>query len=118
MRRGRGPQRSVGEAVRAVVRERRVAHAERVEAPQVGDAVADLVQAFDAEGGDELALVEGGEGGGGVDLGGELGGVEGLETGDEVDLLEGGLDDLGLLVWCISVGGISWGTYWEHRCRH
>lgn len=95
---GRGPERGVGEAVWAVVREGGVADTESVEAAQVGDAVADLVEAFNSEWRDELGLVEGGKGGGGVDLGRELGGVEGLEPGDEVDLLDGGLNDLEVLV--------------------
>lgn len=92
--RGRGgPERGVGEAVGAVVGEGDIADAEVVEAAQVGDAVANLVQALDTERGDELALLESGQGVGRVHFGRELGWVEGLKACHEIDLLKGGLDD-------------------------
>lgn len=47
---GRGrPERGIGEAVGAIMREGDITDAELVEATQVGNAVADLMQALDAE---------------------------------------------------------------------
>lgn len=54
---------------------------------QGGGGVADLVEAFDGEGGDELVRVEVGEGGCAVGGWGEVGGVEGLEAAEEVELV-------------------------------
>jgi hypothetical protein len=76
------------------VRQRGVADAEGVELPQRGGRVADLVEAFDPQRGDELAAAEVVEGGAaGEGWRGEDGGVGLAEAGDEVDLLEGLLDD-------------------------
>lgn len=82
------PERGVGEDVAAVVRQGRVADAEGVEPPQVGHRVADLVQALDAEGRDQLALREGRLGGRAVQDAGEGVGVRGLQARDHVDLLQ------------------------------
>ena len=64
----------------AVVGESCVTHAKRVEVAQVGDGVADLVEAFNGDRGDELACAEVGEGGSAVGWMGEVGGVQGLEA--------------------------------------
>lgn len=53
---------------------------------KVGEGVADLVQAFDAKGRDQLASFEGGEGGTAVWWRGEGLWVGCLETGENVDL--------------------------------
>lgn len=65
-----------------------------MELPQGGGRVADLVEAFDAERGDEAPVVEVVEGVLARDgLRGKDGGVGLAEAGDKVDLLEGLLDD-------------------------
>jgi hypothetical protein len=46
-----------------------------------------LVEAFDGEGGDELVGAEVGEGGCAVGGWGEVGGVEGLEAAEDVELV-------------------------------
>jgi len=65
----------VGVDVVAVVGEGCVADAERVVVAEVGDGVADLVEALDCEGGDELAGFEVGDGGFAVWGWGEVGWV-------------------------------------------
>ena len=90
------PKGGVGEAVAAVVSEGGVADAKGVELPQGGGRVADLVEAFNAERGDEAAVVELLEGVlAGEGWRGEDGGVGLAEARDEIDLLEGLLDDCG-----------------------
>lgn len=49
----------IGETIVAVVSECCIANAEGVVVPEVGDGIADLVEAFYCEGGDELAGFEG-----------------------------------------------------------
>tara|TARA_R110002060_G_scaffold31110_1_gene41701 strand:- start:432 stop:632 length:201 start_codon:yes stop_codon:yes gene_type:complete len=56
---------------------------------EVGEGIADLMEAFYAEGGDEVFGCEVGEGGAAVGGRGEGGGVGGLETGEEVNLRVG-----------------------------
>ena len=56
---------------------------------EVGETVADLVEAFDYVGGDHVAGVEVGEGGAGVGGWGEVVGVGELETAEEVELSVG-----------------------------
>lgn len=60
---------------------------------QGADAVADLVQAFDSQGGDELGIAEGVDGrlvGGSW---GEVFGIEGVEAVVEIYLFDGLFDD-------------------------
>jgi len=56
----------IGIDVVAVVCEGGISDAEGVEEAEVRDRVADLMETFDGEGGDELASSEGSEGGGAV----------------------------------------------------
>ena len=79
---------SVSVLVVAVVRQGGVADAEGVEAPQVRDRVADLVQALDAQGRDDLALGEGLHGGAAVDDGREDVRVGLAQPVDEIYLLQ------------------------------
>lgn len=57
------------------------------------DGVADLMQAFNDDGGDVAAFSEGAESGGAVRSGGEVFGVFGGETVIQIKLLKGCLDD-------------------------
>ena len=63
---------------------------------EVGDGIADLVEAFDCEGRDEETGFEGLEGGGAVWWEGEMGWVSGLKAGQEVNLGECESDGLGM----------------------
>lgn len=61
----------VGVLVVAVVRESCVANTERVVVPEIRGTIANLVKAFDCNGGDKLGGAEVREGGGGVGWGGD-----------------------------------------------
>ena len=87
----------VGVDVVAVMGEGCVAHAEGVVAAEGRGGVADLVEAFDGEGGDELVGAEVGEGGCAVGGWGEVGGVDGLEAAEEVELAVCCCDGWGVL---------------------
>lgn len=91
----------VGVGVVAVVGEGCVAHAEGVVGAEGRGGVADLVEAFDGEGGDELVRAEVREGGCAVGRWGEVGGVEGLEAAEEVELVVCCCDGWGVLGWDI-----------------
>lgn len=84
---------SIRVLVVAVVREGGVSNAEITEQPQVGCRVADLMQAFNAHGGDDFALAKGPKRAGAVRLLCKVIG-EGLEdSGRDIDLVEGVLDN-------------------------
>lgn len=70
-----------------------VADAEFVVEAECGEGVADLVEAFDDDGGDEVAGGEGELGGLAVGGEGEVFGVEGGEAVVGVEGFEGGFDD-------------------------
>ncbi|KAB8336930.1 hypothetical protein FH972_021235 [Carpinus fangiana] len=83
----------VGVGIVAVPGQGGVAHAELVVETEVGEGVADLVQAFDGEGRDELASLEVAFGRFGVGGRGEGGGIELLQAVEGIKLAQSGADD-------------------------
>lgn len=92
---------------------------------QGGGGVADLVEAFDGEGGDELVRAEVGEGGRAVGGWREVGGVEGLEAAEEVELVVCCCDGWGVLgcdfnecegVLSMDIVGVLHSTASEMKC--
>lgn len=99
-----GPERRIGVLVSAVVRQSRIAHAQRMVGPQIGDPVSDLVKALDAQGRDELALLERSQSVAAVQVRREVIGVRKLQPVDQINLLEGILDGFGTrleLAWTL-----------------
>lgn len=84
--------RSISKLVVTVMGKGSVAGAEFMELAEVGDGIANLVQALDTERGDELALLESLHGGGTVDFLREVIWVGLLHPRHDVDLIKGELN--------------------------
>lgn len=81
-------QGGIGKLVVAVVRQRRIPHAEIVKQTQVAGQVGNLVKAFDAQGRNQLRAAECADGAGAVDVRRKVMGIGGEEPLHDVDLLQ------------------------------
>ncbi|KAI6755291.1 hypothetical protein HG531_004397 [Fusarium graminearum] len=88
-----------------------IANTELIELAKVGCFVANLVQSLNAEWRDQLALLEGLEGVGAVDLFGEMTGIGCLQPSHDIDLIQRELNAYGLVR---KVSTASKETHWKH----